>query len=105
MMTSVSTFLPYLCAVPLRIMIASLRGRRREQLLRSADVARDGRRRGDVRSGEIHLGLHVAHASAEVAVRRRDAPLAVGEHAHVAADAWPARRRREDAARVDEYLR
>src|SRR5690606_28489726 len=74
------------------------------QLVRAGDAAEDGAGGGDARSGQDDLGAAMAHAAPEVAVGGRDAALAVGDDAHIAAQTRPARRGAEDRAGFHEDL-
>src|SRR5512138_1212925 len=105
MMTSVSTSFPYFHAFPLSSI--SVRSSRIYavwllEFVGAADAAQHRRRGGDHRVGEVDLALGVPHPADEVAVRGRDRALALGQDAHVAAQARAAGRRREHRARVDE---
>ena len=68
------------------------------------DVAGQRRGGGHVRAGQVDLAAGMAHAADEVAVGGRHGALALGEDAHVAAEAGAAGRRAEGAARLDEGL-
>src|SRR6267143_6566020 len=69
------------------------RGHLLEHLARVCDDTGDCAGRGDRRVGQVDHRLRVAHAAGEVPVRGAEAHLAFAEHAHVAAEAGPARRR------------
>src|SRR5579875_2540350 len=101
MITSVSTFFPYLCALPRSndsILCSRLSDARERQRARIGDLSGEGARRAGRWRSEIDLRLRGAHTPDVVAIRRRDAPLAVTEGPHVAAEAGAAARRIDDAS-------
>lgn len=57
-----------------------------------------------MRAGEVDFTVDMAHAAAEIAIRRRDAALAGSHDAHVAAEARAAGRRRDGTAGIDERI-
>src|SRR5215469_7080412 len=100
MITSVSTFFPYLCALP-RIESSTLHSCQ-FQNARIGDLT--GQRRGGARGGRCQEDFRFrrAHAADVIAIGRRDCALAVAERSHVAAEAGAAARRVDDATRARE---
>ena len=98
-MTSVSTLSPAITtARPSMItpVTSELRG--------IDDLAGHRGRRGDVRVGEVHLGLGRAHPARKLRLVVVTARSPAAEHAHVAAEAGAAGRRRDDRAGLDEHV-
>ncbi|MPN09117.1 hypothetical protein SDC9_156405 [bioreactor metagenome] len=62
------------------------------------------RRRGNRRTGQVDLAGGVAHAADKVAVGGGHAALALGQDAHMAAQAGPAGGGGDNAARFDKIL-
>ncbi len=71
---------------------------------RAGNPARDGAGSSYGRVGQIHLRFRAAHPPHEVAVGGGDAGLALGQYAHVPAQAGAAGRRADDGVRVEEDL-
>src|SRR5580658_5347844 len=96
MITSVSTFLPYLCAWPRSV--ASMLHRHRFDDARIGYSARKRRCGAGRRRSEEDLCLGRAHPPHVVSIGSRDRALAVAERAHVPAETGTAARRVDGAA-------
>ena len=68
----------------------------------SGDSARDGRRGGDRRTGQVDEGFRMSHPADEIPVGGGQSPFALGQDAHVAAEARAAGRRPDDRAGLEE---
>src|SRR5699024_7363676 len=100
MMTSVSTLSGYLKTCPFAFMTVLLLSNG----ARVGDEAGQGAGGGGGRAGQVDLALHMAHPAHKFAVGGGHAPLALGQDAHIAAQAGPAGGGGYDAARVDKGL-